>query len=123
MIEVSNFIEIRLPGGFVIEELRITDEPMVDAIGREALAQTRISGCRFSIRLRGGAGIRDESISLYHEVLEAAAVASDHPPSVLVDFNEADFERAAVAACDKFGPVTPEGLFRMLRQYGFGAET
>ncbi len=120
MLDASQFIGLRLLGGFVIEDLRFTDEPLVDALGREAAAQTRIVGRRFRLLLRRGLSSREESTSLYHEVLEAAAVASDFPPESVQAFNEGDFERAAKAACDKLGPASPEKLNRMLRQFGFG---
>jgi hypothetical protein len=122
MLNPSKFIGLRLPGGFVIEDLRFTQEPMVDAIGREATAQTRIVGRSFFLLLRGGMDSREGSVSLYHEVLEAAAVACDKPPAAVIEFSEADFERAARAACDRLGPVSPENLNRMLRQHGFGQE-
>jgi hypothetical protein len=43
------------------------------------------------------AGLSEEelSITLYHEILEAAAVGTMNPPESLMDFNEGDFERSA----------------------------
>jgi hypothetical protein len=118
MLDASRFIGLHLLGGFVVEDLAFTQEPIVDALGREAAAQTRIVGRRFHLLLRRGMSSQEESVSLYHEVLEAAAVASPFPPESVVEFNEGDFERAAQAACDRFGPASPENLNRMLRQYG-----
>ncbi len=94
----------------------------MDALGREATAQTRIVGPRFRVLLRRPMSSREESVSLYHEILEAAAVASDFPPESVVEYNEGDFERAALAACDRFGPASPENLKRMLQKFGFGQE-
>jgi len=122
MIDPSQFVGLRLPGRFVIADLRFTQEPMADAIGREATAQTRIVGRNFFLLLRGEMGSREGSVSLYHEVLEAAAVASDNPPASVIGFNEGEFERAARAACDRLGPASPENLIRMLQQHGFGQE-
>jgi hypothetical protein len=59
------------------------------------------------------------SISLYHEILEAATVAAATPPASVATFNERDFERAAREAHAKLGPATAENLDRMLQSFGF----
>jgi len=46
-------------------------------------------------------------------------VASHEAPASVQDFNESDFEQAAYEALERFGPVTPESLERMLQFYGF----
>ncbi len=61
----------------------------------------------------------ETSISLYHEVLEAATVAAAIPPPALTMFNEADFERAARDAQTQLGLATPESLDHMLQSFGF----
>jgi hypothetical protein len=67
-------------------------------------------------------GLDDEelSVTLYHEILEAAAVASDQPPFSVIEFNGADFERAARQMHPMVGLVSPENLDRMLQHFGFG---
>jgi hypothetical protein len=62
---------------------------------------------------------RELSVSLYHEVIEAATVAAEHPPSIVIEFNEGDFERAAQSADVRFGTASPETLNRMLEEFGF----
>jgi hypothetical protein len=47
------------------------------------------------------------SVTIYHEILEAATVASIDPPEAVRSFNEGDFERAAYQAQEKFGEVSP----------------
>ncbi len=42
MIDLQLFQNLRLRGGFTIVKLQITSEPLIDAIGREAFAQTTI---------------------------------------------------------------------------------
>jgi hypothetical protein len=111
-----------LPGGFVIAEIEFTPEPMVDALGREAVAQTRIVGREFRLLIRAGLSQRELSLSLYHEILEAASVASLHPPASVMEFNEGDFERTAHLAQDAWGDATPESLNRLLQSYGFRGE-
>jgi hypothetical protein len=59
------------------------------------------------------------SISLYHEVLEAATLAAEHPPASVLDFNEGDFERAAQDAHARRGVASPETLNQMLEEFGF----
>jgi len=59
---------------------------------------------------------------MYHEVLEAATVASASPPRRVLEFNEGDFEQAAHAAHTRWGLASPENLDRMLQFYGFEAE-
>lgn len=106
----------------MIVEVEFVRESMVDALNREALAQTRIIGNRFHIRLRSDSSEAEDSISLYHEVLEAAAVGSLHPPGQITEFNEGEFERAAQTAYARLGPVTPDKLISLLQSYGFQGE-
>ena len=119
MIDPALFKNVRLRGGFVIADLQFTDTPMLDALGREAVAQTRIVGRTFQLLIRGGFSDREMSISLYHEILEAATVGSWPPPVGVLEFNEGDFELAAQAAHAEWGDATPEKLNRMLQSYGF----
>src|SRR5688572_14219471 len=122
MIDPASFINVRLLGGFVITEIEFTNTPMVDALEREALAQTRIVGQKFRLIISGALSEREVSISLYHEILEAATVASQHPPQSVMELNEGDFESAAQAAHAEFGNASPENLNRMLQTYGFREE-
>jgi len=111
----------KLSGGFTIARIRLTNEMLVDAIGREAVARTAIVGLSLDIELRR---LSDEeiSISLYHEVLEASTVATAITPRAVAMFNEGDFERAARHAHAQLGPATAENLDRMLQSFGFGEQ-
>ncbi len=122
MIDVAAFKNLRLRGGFVITNIEFTNTPMLDALEREALAQTRIVGQKFHLIISGALNEREVSISLYHEILEAATVASQRPPQSVMEFNEGDFENAAQAAHAEFGNASPENLNRMLQSYGFREE-
>ena len=122
MLDPSSFANISLRGGFVITSMEFTPEPMVDALGREAIAQTRIVGLRFRLLVRAGLSERELSITLYHEVLEAAALASPDPPASVMEFNEGDFERAAQAVHLKWGDASLENLNLMLQSFGFRGE-
>ncbi|MBI5396939.1 MAG: hypothetical protein HZA91_16710 [Verrucomicrobia bacterium] len=118
MIDIGSFLNARLAGGFVIADIRLSGKRLVDAIGREALAQTTIVGTRFNLVLWAGMDEGERSVTIYHEILEAAAVASALPPASVAEFNEGDFERAAREMHDRFGAATPEKLNQMLRQFG-----
>lgn len=119
MIDPASFKNFRLHGGFVIADLQFTDAPMLDALEREAVAQTRIIGREFRLLIQGGLSDHEQSISLYHEILEAATVGSWPSPASVMEFNEGDFEKAAQTAHEKWGDATPENLNRMLQSYGF----
>lgn len=122
MIDPATFQDLHLQGGFIIIKVEFTRAPMLDALNREAVAQTRIIGNRFHIQLRSGMSNDEISISLYHEVLEAATVASLHPPDSVMEFNEGDFEHAAQTAHAQLGPATPDNLNRLLQSHGFQGE-
>jgi hypothetical protein len=119
MLDSTQFDHFELLGGFIIIRIDFDDEPLIDAIGREAIARTAIIGHEFEITICPGLSEKELSVTLYHEVLEAAAVASDDPPESLIEFNEGDFEAAAYAAHDRFGFVTPANLNLMLQSHGF----
>jgi hypothetical protein len=119
MPEFSSIQGARLCGGFVISRLEFSAAPLVDAIGRPALARTRIVAREFQLTITAQLSKKEKSVSLYHEILEAMTVASTEPPARVWDFLEADFERAAYEAHDRFGPASPETLNRMLQFHGF----
>lgn len=108
-----------LRGGFVLVRIATSHEPFADAIGRPALAKTSVVGNRFEILLADGMSKREISVTLYHEVLEAATVAATSPPPSVLDLNEQDFETIAYRMDEQFGPATFSGLNRMLEMFGF----
>jgi hypothetical protein len=122
MIDAATFRDARLRGGLFIAGVEFTDEPMVDALGREAIAKTGIVGRKIDLLIRSGLDERELSVTLYHEILEAAAVAIADVPASVMDFNEADFERTAYAMHDELGAASPENLNRMLQLHGFREE-
>jgi hypothetical protein len=48
-------------------------------------------------------------------------MASENSPASVTEFNERDFERAAYAAHEQFGPASLENLNRILQAYNFQA--
>ena len=119
MIDPRSFEKVLLRGGFRLVRVEFAAEPLLDALGREAIARTRIVGRNFEIIIRSGLSEEEQSVTLYHEILEAAAVASDTPPASVMEFNEGDFERAAYSAHEQLGTASLERLNRMLQSYGF----
>lgn len=119
MIEARHFVGQRLHGGFIIERISFTATPLRDALEREALAQTTIIGKQFRILIQAGMSDAELSATLYHEILEAAALAALNPPEAIMDFNEGTFERAALEAHTRWGTVSPTNLNRMLQFHGF----
>lgn len=98
----------------------MAEQAMTDAIGRLALARTIIIGNEFEIELGpSNPDPQEISISLYHEVLEAAAVATELPPECVVEMNEEGFESAARSYHLKLGMADPQKLNQMLEDFGF----
>ena len=122
VIDLNQFKNFRLHGGFIIKGIELTDGPIVDAIGREAIAQTSAIAGKFRLFIRSGLSEEELSITLYHEILEAASVALANPPASVMDFNEADFERAAREAHERWGNASPANLNLLLQFHGFRGE-
>ncbi len=119
---LRSFVRRRLRGGFTIVRLELRKEPLIDPIGREAIAKTSIVGRQFEILIQIPLSDEELSVTLYHEVLEAATMATTQPPTLVLQFNEADFETAARRTYSQLGPVSPDNLDRMLQSFGFGEE-
>jgi hypothetical protein len=119
VLDLAAFENLCLCGGFLLVEARRTHQFLLDPIGRPAAAQTLIRGRCLYIRLRDDMDEKELSISLYHEVLEAATLAAENPPEAVMEFNEGDFERAARAAQEQYGIASPRTLNEMLAGFGF----
>jgi hypothetical protein len=119
VIDIRQFKNLWLHGGFIIKDIGLTDEPIMDAIGREAVAQTSGIAREFRLLIRAGLSEPELSITLYHEILEAASVAIASPPANVMNFNEADFERAAREAHERWGNASPANLNLLLQFHGF----
>ncbi len=109
-----------LRGGLLLVKITVNAEPMFDAIGRVALARTSIIGANITIELSSALADRGEvSISIYHEVLEAATVGAMNPPAAVCELNEAGFDASARNAHATLGEASPDTLNRMLADFGF----
>ena len=83
-----------------------------------ALELKRLGG-EFRLLVRSGLSDKELSVTLYHEILEAACVAVADPPLAIMDFNEADFERAARKSHARWGNASWMNLNLMLQFHGF----
>ncbi|MGH7972478.1 MAG: hypothetical protein ACREIC_27510 [Limisphaerales bacterium] len=119
VLDLTAFNNVPLLGGFSIAEVRLTSQCLFDPLGRPAAAQTLIRGNQFHIVLRERMAQEELSISLYHEVLEAATVAAENPPESVMEFNEGDFEESARSAHAEYGMASPTSLNEMLEKFGF----
>jgi hypothetical protein len=121
-MDLRPFQNIQLHGGFIIREIELTDAPIIDAIGREAIAQTSTIARNLRLLIRSGMSDEELSITFYHEILETASVAVADPPASVIDFNESDFERAAREAHKRWGNASPANLNLLLQFHGFGGK-
>jgi hypothetical protein len=116
---LHEFVGGQVRGGFTIVRLETGVAQLIDALGREAIARTYIVGREFSITIRAGLSEEELSVTIYHEILEAATVAASDPPASVRNYNEGDFENAAYQAHEKFGEASRENVDRMLQFHGF----
>ena len=117
-LEVFDYQPLR--GGFFLLKITVNAEPKFDAVGRRALARTSIVGTNITIELAGAKTSPEQiSISIYHEVLEAATVGAMNPPASACGLNEAGFEAAAVRVQATLGMACPASLNQMLEGFGF----
>ena len=119
VLDLRQFKNFRLHGGFTIKGIELTKAPIVDAIGREAIAQTSAIAREFRLLIRAGLSETELSVTLYHEILEAASVVTASPPASVMDFNEADFERAGREAHQRWDNASPANLNLLLQFHGF----
>lgn len=119
VLDLTPFQDLPLSGGFRLVEVQLTAKPLLDPIERAATAQTIIRGRCFHVYLRADLDERELSVALYHEVLEAATVATDAPPEAVLELNEGGFERAAQLAQERWGIASPQSLNQMLADFGF----
>lgn len=68
---LANSLTFGYTAGFVIKAVGFTEKPLLDALEREAVAQTRIVGREFRLLIHTSLSEEELSVTLYHEVLEA----------------------------------------------------
>ena len=123
-MKIGAFDGFDLPGNFLLQKIIISPAELVDPLGRPDLAKSVIQGKNITITLVAQSE-EEQSVSIYHEMLETLTVAFDEPPESVILMNEADFEQAAREAHQKFGSSansvhrrrTGNALSRLRRDY------
>ena len=118
-MDLEQFNDLQLPQGFRLLGVEIAEAPMLDAIGRPALARAVIENSTISIYLAVDQSPAEISVSIYHEVLEAMTVGVQSPPAEVCDLNEAGLEQAAREAYRRHGLANPASVLTFLREFGF----
>jgi hypothetical protein len=118
--DLGSFSNAPLVGGYSIESITVVEGKL--GTGGASLGQTTIHPIRsgkMTIQLAPGQSAVEQSVSIYHEVLEAAALDAKNPPMMLLDLSEAEFDMLAYMAYEQFGTATVENLNRLLHAVGF----
>lgn len=118
-MDFEQFSDLQLPQGFLLLGVEVAEAPMLDAIGRPALARAVIENGTISIYLTADQTPDEMSVSIYHEVLEAMTVGVFSPPAEVCDLNEAGFEQAAKDAHRRHGLANAASVLIFLREFGF----
>jgi hypothetical protein len=109
-----------LRGGFSIESISVAEGKL--GLRGISLGQTTIEPIKsgkMTIQIAPGQSPDEQSVTIYHEVLEAAGLDAKKPPAVLLDLSEEDFDLLAYMAHEQFGPATVENLNMRLDALGF----
>jgi hypothetical protein len=109
-----------LGSGFSIESISVA-EGKLGSRGT-SLGQTTIEPIRsgkMTIPLAPGQTPYEQSVSIYHEVLEAVSLDAKKPPAMLLDLSEQDYDLLAYMAQEQFGTATVENLQKLLVALGF----
>jgi hypothetical protein len=109
-----------LRGGFSIESISVAEGKLGSR--DTSLGQTSISPIgsgRMTIQIAPGQSAYEQSVSIYHEALEAIALDAKKPPAMVLDLSEDDYDLLAYMAQEQFGQATVENLNKLLEALGF----
>jgi hypothetical protein len=123
-IDLESFKNAKLPGGFSIESVEMAPRSLVDVSGGPAYGGTsmNVGTGAMQIRLSPGLTATEQSVTLYHEVLESASMQAYYRgtlPAFLADLSETELDILAKMAHEQFGPTSVESLTQFLRAVGF----
>jgi hypothetical protein len=117
--DLSSFRNARLRGGFGIVSITIAE----DGPGTRGvhLGQTTmdVGTGTMAIRIAPGQSAYEQSVTIYHEVLEATALQAERPPAMVLDLSEEDFDLLAYLAQEQFGTATVGNLNKLLETLGY----
>jgi hypothetical protein len=120
MGQFDSLVGQTLHSGILIEAIAYEDE-LYDVLGRPATGWTRQIGNRLEITLLSGLTEEEASVTMYHELIEAAMGVHfpNDVPIALHEVNEEQIDDLAVKYHQRFGPATVDTLNEMLRELGF----
>jgi hypothetical protein len=118
-LDLSSFQELTLPQGLILASIKTVPGPLIDPIGRSALAKTTIESGRLWVVFDETQDPEEQSVSIYHELLEGVVVAASFVPAAASELCEVDFERAARDAHARLGVAGPENVLLFLSTDGF----
>jgi hypothetical protein len=72
-----------------------------------------------TIRIAPGQSPYEQSVTLYHEVIEATALQAKKPPTMVLDLSEEEIDLLAYMAQEQFGQATIENLNKLLEILGY----
>lgn len=72
-----------------------------------------------TIRIAPNQSPHEQSVTIYHEILEATALQATKPPAMVLDLSEEEFDLLAYMAQEQFGTATVDNLDRLLEAIGY----
>lgn len=119
-LNIEAFSGRTLHSGIQIESVKTTHE-LTDVLGRPATGFTSRVGKSLQIILLEGLSPDEQSVTMYHEIIEAAMGAHfpDRVPVALQELNEAQIDALAQSFHTRLGPVNVRTANQMLRELGF----
>ncbi len=120
-LDLSTFRNAQLRGGTSIESITMSEEPIVDVSGGPALGHTstNLGTGAMEIEIAPGLSPEEQSITIYHEVIEVASLQAKQPPPTVLDLSEQEIDLLAKMAHEQYGLATVETLNHLLRDLGF----
>jgi hypothetical protein len=120
-LDLSTFRNAQLRGGTSIESITMSEEPIVDVSGGPALGHTstNLGTGAMEIEIAPGLSPEEQSITIYHEVIEVASLQAKQPPPTVLDLSEQEIDLLAKTAHEQYGLATVETLNHLLRDLGF----
>ncbi len=119
-IDLGTFSGKTLHSGIEIESVE-TAKDLTDVIGRPATGHTSRVGKKLKITIKEGLTPEEQSITIYHELIEGAMGAHfpDNVPKALQELNEVGIDELAKQFHEMLGPASVSNLNKALKELGF----
>ena len=93
--------------------------PFAPLLWSGLLAGLIATGVDMKIEIAPGLSPEEQSITIYHEVIEVASLQAKQPPPTVLDLSEQEIDLLAKMAHEQYGLATVETLNHLLRDLGF----